>query len=71
MMTFFDELFLQSSYCEIEELVLGMPHRGRLNLLTGLLKYPVTQCSTRLKETQSFLQGPQASEMSCLTCTTL
>ena len=28
---------------KIQELVLGIPHRGRLNLLTGLLKYPTAQ----------------------------
>ena len=28
---------------KIQELVLGMPHRGRLNLLTGLLEYPAAQ----------------------------
>ena len=33
---------------EIQELVLGMPHRGRLNLLTGLLKYPAAQMFSKV-----------------------
>lgn len=33
---------------EIQELVLGMPHRGRLNLLTGLLKYPAVQMFSKV-----------------------
>lgn len=59
MMAFFDELFLQSSYCEIQELVLGMPHRGRLNLLTGLLKYPAAQMFSKMKGNSELPPGTQ------------
>ncbi|XP_077601088.1 2-oxoadipate dehydrogenase complex component E1-like [Stigmatopora nigra] len=40
VMGFFHELFLQSSKSGVTDIVIGMPHRGRLNLLTGLLKFP-------------------------------
>lgn len=59
MMAFFDELFLQSAYCEIQELVVGMPHRGRLNLLTDLLKYPATQMFNKMKGNSELPAGAQ------------
>lgn len=40
MMIFFEELFKQSVSHGITDIIIGMPHRGRLNLLTGLLKFP-------------------------------
>ncbi|XP_024912324.1 2-oxoadipate dehydrogenase complex component E1 [Cynoglossus semilaevis] len=40
MMGFFYELFNQSAHSGVTDVVIGMPHRGRLNLLTGLLKFP-------------------------------
>ncbi|XP_075945450.1 2-oxoadipate dehydrogenase complex component E1 [Anarhichas minor] len=40
MMGFFQELFHQSSHSGVTDIIIGMPHRGRLNLLTGLLKLP-------------------------------
>ncbi|KAG7230995.1 hypothetical protein INR49_025024 [Caranx melampygus] len=40
MMGFFYELFHQSAHSGVTDVVIGMPHRGRLNLLTGLLKFP-------------------------------
>ena len=40
MMGFFDELFHQSAHTGVTDIIIGMPHRGRLNLLTGLLKFP-------------------------------
>lgn len=59
MLAFFDELFLQSSYCEIQELVLGMPHRGRLNLLTDSLKFPAAQMFSKMKGNSELSQGAQ------------
>ncbi|XP_058954932.2 2-oxoadipate dehydrogenase complex component E1 [Pocillopora verrucosa] len=59
MMAFFDELFLQSSYSKIQELVLGIPHRGRLNLLTGLLKYPTAQLFHKIKGNSELPPGAQ------------
>ncbi|XP_015685071.1 probable 2-oxoglutarate dehydrogenase E1 component DHKTD1, mitochondrial [Protobothrops mucrosquamatus] len=40
MMGFFHELLKMCSYSGVTDIVLGMPHRGRLNLLTGLLHFP-------------------------------
>ncbi|XP_019934818.1 2-oxoadipate dehydrogenase complex component E1 [Paralichthys olivaceus] len=40
MMGFFYELFHLSAHSGVTDIVIGMPHRGRLNLLTGLLKFP-------------------------------
>lgn len=40
MMGFFYELFRSAVYSGVTDVVMGMPHRGRLNLLTGLLHFP-------------------------------
>lgn len=40
MMGFFHELFHHMVHSGVTDIVIGMPHRGRLNLLTGLLKFP-------------------------------
>ncbi|XP_014639154.1 PREDICTED: probable 2-oxoglutarate dehydrogenase E1 component DHKTD1, mitochondrial isoform X2 [Ceratotherium simum simum] len=40
MMGFFHELLKLSAYGGITDVIIGMPHRGRLNLLTGLLQFP-------------------------------
>lgn len=40
MMGFFHELFKMCAYSGVTDIILGMPHRGRLNLLTGLLQLP-------------------------------
>lgn len=38
MLAFFRQLFLSSVDADIEAIVLGMPHRGKLNLLTTMLQ---------------------------------
>ncbi|KAJ7329520.1 hypothetical protein JRQ81_015694 [Phrynocephalus forsythii] len=40
MMGFFHELLKMCSYSGVTNIIVGMPHRGRLNLLTGLLQFP-------------------------------
>lgn len=40
MMGFFYELFRSSAYSGVTDVIMGMPHRGRLNLLSGLLQFP-------------------------------
>ncbi|XP_045483343.1 probable 2-oxoglutarate dehydrogenase E1 component DHKTD1, mitochondrial isoform X2 [Harmonia axyridis] len=54
MVPFFMELFRLSAKGSIQELVIGMPHRGRLNILTGLLRYPPAQIFLRLKGEKDF-----------------
>lgn len=39
MMAFFDQVLVECGSSGIEEVMIGMPHRGRLNLLTGLLQF--------------------------------
>ncbi|XP_071963051.1 2-oxoadipate dehydrogenase complex component E1-like [Antedon mediterranea] len=40
MIAFFNELFKLSSNSNIEQVMIAIAHRGRLNLLSGLLDYP-------------------------------
>ncbi|CAB1313384.1 unnamed protein product, partial [Coregonus sp. 'balchen'] len=40
MMGVFYEIFRLSAHSGVTDIVMGMPHRGRLNLLTGLLQFP-------------------------------
>jgi len=40
MMAFFDQLLVGCGDMNVKEVIMGMPHRGRLNLLTDLLQYP-------------------------------
>ncbi|KAI0786303.1 dehydrogenase E1 and transketolase domain-containing protein 1 [Abortiporus biennis] len=40
MLPALDALFRVAAEAGVEHVLLGMPHRGRLNLLTGLLQYP-------------------------------
>ena len=44
----------------MEDLIIGMPHRGRLNLLTGLLKFSP---AARLRAGRSFLKNAARPEM--------
>ncbi|KAF8635350.1 hypothetical protein AX17_003941 [Amanita inopinata Kibby_2008] len=39
MLPALDSLFLSASQSGVQQIVLAMPHRGRLNLLTGLLEF--------------------------------
>ncbi|KTF72017.1 hypothetical protein cypCar_00046147 [Cyprinus carpio] len=51
MMGFFYELFRSAVYSGVTDVVMGMPHRGRLNLLTGLLQFPpeIDTCKYQFK----------------------
>ncbi|KAF8764651.1 putative 2-oxoglutarate dehydrogenase E1 like protein [Argiope bruennichi] len=40
MIAFFLEVFRQSCIDGLKDVIIGIPHRGRLNLLTGLLDFP-------------------------------
>ena len=38
----------------LKEVIIGMPHRGRLNLLTGLLEYPPVAMFRKMKGLPEF-----------------
>ena len=40
MMAFFDQVVTNCSSAGIDEIVIGMTHRGRQNLLLGILQFP-------------------------------
>ncbi|CCM02167.1 uncharacterized protein FIBRA_04245 [Fibroporia radiculosa] len=42
MLPALDALFASAARAGVENIILGMPHRGRLNLLTGLLDFPAS-----------------------------
>jgi probable 2-oxoglutarate dehydrogenase E1 component DHKTD1 len=43
MMAFFDQIIRDSAKDDIHQIIICTAHRGRLNLLTGLLQYPPVQ----------------------------
>ena len=38
-MIFLNEVFAECGYNDINEVIIGMAHRGKLNVLTGILQY--------------------------------
>ncbi|KAI8614955.1 dehydrogenase E1 and transketolase domain-containing protein 1 [Chytriomyces sp. MP71] len=54
MMIVMDELFRASSAANVRDVVIGMPHRGRLNLLTDLLKYSPVTLFNKIKGNSEF-----------------
>jgi probable 2-oxoglutarate dehydrogenase E1 component DHKTD1 len=55
MMIFFGELFRLSALNEkVTDLVVGMPHRGRLNFMVGLLNYPPVIMFQKMKGLSEF-----------------
>ncbi|XP_047133166.1 2-oxoadipate dehydrogenase complex component E1 isoform X1 [Hydra vulgaris] len=54
MLAFFDELILACSEKEVEDILLSIPHRGRLSLLTGLLEFPHSQLFYKIKGNPEF-----------------
>ncbi|KAJ7695948.1 dehydrogenase E1 and transketolase domain-containing protein 1 [Mycena rosella] len=49
MLPALDSLFSAAAQAGISSIIIGMPHRGRLNLLTDLLKYPATALFHKIK----------------------
>jgi probable 2-oxoglutarate dehydrogenase E1 component DHKTD1 len=49
MMVALDRLFALSAENAIKDVVIGMPHRGRLNLLCDLLEYPYQALFHKMK----------------------
>ncbi|KAJ1546861.1 hypothetical protein HK405_006803, partial [Cladochytrium tenue] len=54
MMVVLDQLFRVANLSGIRDVILGMPHRGRLNLLTDLLKYPPRALFHKVKGNSEF-----------------
>lgn len=54
MMAFCSEFFKISANYGIEDIVMCIPHRGRLNLLTGLLNFPHAQMFAKMKGNPEF-----------------
>ena len=42
MLAVFEEVFSRASAAGISDVIMGMPHRGRYNLLTGMLQFSPT-----------------------------
>ncbi|XP_055509441.1 2-oxoadipate dehydrogenase complex component E1 [Leucoraja erinacea] len=61
MMGFFNELFRVAALSGVTDVVLGMPHRGRLNLLTGLLQLPPELMFRKMRGLSEFPEGSAAS----------
>ncbi|KAJ3115300.1 putative 2-oxoglutarate dehydrogenase E1 component DHKTD1, mitochondrial [Phlyctochytrium bullatum] len=54
MMVALDSLFAEASAGGIHDVILGMPHRGRLNLLTDLLQFNPTALFHKVKGNSEF-----------------
>lgn len=61
MMAFFYEFFRLAAEHSLENIVLCMPHRGRLNLLTGLLNFPPEKLFRKLRGLPEFPDDAQAT----------
>ncbi|KAL1784790.1 putative 2-oxoglutarate dehydrogenase E1 component DHKTD1, mitochondrial [Sigmodon hispidus] len=60
MMGFFHELLKSSAYSGITDIIIGMPHRGRLNLLTGLLQLPPELMFRKMRGLSEFPENASA-----------
>ncbi|OXB57899.1 hypothetical protein ASZ78_006244 [Callipepla squamata] len=60
MMGFFHELFKMCAYSGVTDIILGMPHRGRLNLLTGLLQLPPELMFRKMRGLSEFPENSAA-----------
>lgn len=60
MMGFFHEMFKICSFSGVTDVVIGMPHRGRLNLLTGLLQFPPELMFRKMRGLSEFPENSPA-----------
>ncbi|XP_067155622.1 2-oxoadipate dehydrogenase complex component E1 [Apteryx mantelli] len=60
MMGFFHELFKMCAYSGVTDIIVGMPHRGRLNLLTGLLQLPPELMFRKMRGLSEFPENSPA-----------
>ncbi|KAG0948157.1 hypothetical protein G6F57_001855 [Rhizopus arrhizus] len=61
MMVALDRLFELSAVNGVQDIVIGMPHRGRLNLLCDLLEYPYAALFHKMKGRSELPEGTFAS----------
>ncbi|KAJ9601546.1 hypothetical protein L9F63_000289 [Diploptera punctata] len=61
MMAFFIQFFKSVVSGGVEQLVMCMPHRGRFNLLTGMLGFPPAQLFRKLKGISEFPEHAKAT----------
>ncbi|GLH07737.1 LOW QUALITY PROTEIN: Uncharacterized protein GBIM_13164 [Gryllus bimaculatus] len=61
MMGFYSELFKLCAEDGLEQIILCMPHRGRLNFLTGLLHFPPAMIFRKLKGLSEFPSDAKAT----------
>ncbi|XP_015114177.1 probable 2-oxoglutarate dehydrogenase E1 component DHKTD1 homolog, mitochondrial [Diachasma alloeum] len=61
MMAFVHEFFKLSANDGIEQIVLAMPHRGRLNFLTGMLQFPPEKLFRKLRGLPEFPDDVKAT----------
>ncbi|RXM27840.1 putative 2-oxoglutarate dehydrogenase E1 component DHKTD1, mitochondrial [Acipenser ruthenus] len=60
MMGFFYEIFRLAAYSGVTDVITGMPHRGRLNLLTGLLQFPPELMFRKIRGLSEFPENSPA-----------
>ncbi|XP_053834052.1 2-oxoadipate dehydrogenase complex component E1 isoform X1 [Vidua macroura] len=60
MMGFFHELFKMCAYSGVTDIIIGMPHRGRLNLLVGLLQLPPELMFRKMRGLSEFPENSAA-----------
>ncbi|XP_056429296.1 2-oxoadipate dehydrogenase complex component E1 [Hyla sarda] len=60
MMGFFHEMFKMCSFSGVTDVIIGMPHRGRLNLLTGLLQFPPELMFRKMRGLSEFPENSPA-----------
>lgn len=60
MLSFFRQLFLSAAQNEVNNIVLAMPHRGKLNLLTTMLKTPAAKIFHKFKGFPEFPSNTKA-----------
>ncbi|XP_063304293.1 2-oxoadipate dehydrogenase complex component E1 [Pelobates fuscus] len=60
MMGFFHEMLRTCALSGVTDVVIGMPHRGRLNLLTGLLQFPPELMFRKMRGLSEFPENSPA-----------
>ncbi|XP_054712034.1 2-oxoadipate dehydrogenase complex component E1-like isoform X2 [Uloborus diversus] len=61
MMAFFLEIFRQSCLAGLSDVMIGIPHRGRLNLLTGMLKFPPVAMFQKMMGIPEFAENTKST----------